>query len=58
MRLIMTAQTPFIRWAKRLTLLTLLAALALPMAGCGKKAPLDPPPGAEDSPFPRAYPTH
>ena len=46
------------RWAMRLTMLTLLAALALPMTGCGKKASLDPPPGSENSQYPRAYPTH
>lgn len=47
------------RWMKRLTLVTLLAAMALPMAGCGKKGPLDPPPGSsEDTPYPRSYPTY
>jgi len=55
----MTLPTLFIRWARSCAMLTLLAALALPMAGCGKKAPLDPPPGAnEDAPYPRPYPTH
>lgn len=52
----MPAQTLFIRWLTRLAALTLLAAVALPMAGCGKKAPLDPPPGSEDVPYPRPYP--
>jgi hypothetical protein len=56
MRTTMPAQTFLARWATRLTLLTLLAALALPVAGCGKKGPLDPPPGGEDSPYPRPYP--
>ena len=44
-------------WAMRLALVTILAALVLPIAGCGKKAPLDPPPGGENSTYPRAYPT-
>jgi predicted small lipoprotein YifL len=44
-------------WARRVTVVALLAALALPLAACGKKGPLDPPPGAEDSQFPRQYPT-
>ncbi len=56
MRTAMPAQTLFIRWLTRLAALTLLAAVALPMAGCGKKAPLDPPPGSEDVPYPRPYP--
>jgi predicted small lipoprotein YifL len=46
------------RWAKSFVLLTLLAAFALPLAACGKKGPLDPPPGSEDSQYPRSYPTH
>ena len=54
----MTDRHAFACWAKRFTLIALLAALALPMAGCGKKAPLDPPPGHEDSPYPRPYPNH
>ena len=54
----MTDSHRFACWAKRFTLIALLAALALPMAGCGKKAPLDPPPGHDDSPFPRPYPMH
>jgi hypothetical protein len=58
MRSIMTDRHAFACWAKRFTLIALLAALALPMAGCGKKAPLDPPPGHEDSPYPRPYPNH
>jgi predicted small lipoprotein YifL len=43
-------------WVRRITLLTLLATLALPLAACGKKGPLDPPPGAENNQFPRQYP--
>ncbi len=52
-----TAPNSFGSWVRRVTLLTLLAALALPLAACGKKGPLDAPPGAEDNPFPRQYPT-
>lgn len=47
------------RWMKRLALISLLAAIALPMVGCGKKGPLDPPPGSdENAPYPRPYPTY
>ena len=47
------------RWMKRLALVSLLAAVALPMAACGKKGPLDAPPGSsEDAPYPRPYPTY
>lgn len=48
------------RWARRFTLLALLGALALPLAACGKKGPLDPPPGTEESPhpYPRQYPSY
>jgi predicted small lipoprotein YifL len=52
------ASNSFGSWARRITLLTLLAVLALPLAACGKKSPPDAPPGAEDTPFPRPYPTH
>ena len=34
----------------------LALALAAPLAGCGKKASLDPPPGEKKSAFPRPYP--
>ena len=54
----MSEQSFLAGWAMRLAMVTLLAALVLPIAGCGKKAPLDPPPGGENSPYPRAYPTH
>ena len=54
----MVKQSFLTSWAMRLAVVSLLAALALPIAGCGKKAPLDPPPGGENSPYPRAYPTH
>jgi predicted small lipoprotein YifL len=40
----------------RLSFLLLAIALALPAAACGRKGDLKPPPGAEDSDFPRAYP--
>lgn len=39
----------------RLIALLLLVALAAPLAGCGKKGHLDPPPG-QKSDFPRQYP--
>ena len=42
---------PVTRYA---TLLALLAALALPVAGCGKKG--DPTPPAGETEFPRTYP--
>ena len=59
MRLTMTMPTPICRWTRCCALLMLLAALALPLAGCGKKGPLDPPPSSnEDAPYPRPYPTH
>lgn len=51
------ARWPFARWVRRVTVLALLGALVLPLASCGKKGPLDPPPGSEDSPYPRPYPT-
>ena len=54
----MTARIPLARWMKRFALVTLLAAVVLPMAGCGKKGPLEPPPGSEKSDFPRPYPTY
>jgi predicted small lipoprotein YifL len=52
-----TASYSFGSWARRITLLTLLATLALPLAACGKKSPPDAPPGSGDSQFPRQYPT-
>ena len=45
-------------WHRPVLLIALLAVLVVPMAGCGKKSPLDPPPGTEDtSTYPRQYPT-
>jgi predicted small lipoprotein YifL len=38
-----------------LALLLVLAALLLPLAACGKRAPPEPPPG-EVNQFPRTYP--
>jgi predicted small lipoprotein YifL len=39
-------------------LLALLVPLALSLTACGKKSPLDPPPGSEDtSTYPRPYPS-
>jgi hypothetical protein len=48
------------RWARRITVIALLGALALPLGACGKKGPLDPPPGTEESPnpYPRPYPSY
>lgn len=55
----MTMLTPICRWTRSCALLILLAAVVLPLAGCGKKSPLDLPPGGnEDAPYPRPYPTH
>jgi hypothetical protein len=31
--------------------------VALALAACGRKSDLRPPPGDEDSPYPRAYPS-
>ncbi len=46
------------RWMRHAVLVALLAALTVPMTGCGKKGPLDPPAGSEDtSTYPRQYPT-
>lgn len=52
-----TTQNSFGDWVRRITVVALFAALALPLAACGKKGPLDAPPGAEDNQFPRQYPT-
>ncbi len=52
-----TMQNSFGDWVRRITVVALFAALALPLAACGKKSPLDAPPGAEDNRFPRQYPT-
>lgn len=41
---------------KLLLLLAVALALAAPLAACGKKGPLKPPPG-EQTDFPRQYPT-
>lgn len=51
-----TVFAPSIRpGAPRLLLLVLLiAALSLPVAGCGRKGPPEPPPGSD---FPRTYPS-
>ena len=40
---------------RRLMVLVVAAALAVALAGCGKKAELDPPPGKETK-YPRSYP--
>lgn len=39
---------------KRVLVLLLVAMLAVPVAGCGKKGPPEPP---EDSEYPRSYPS-
>lgn len=41
------------RLGRRLALLLLCAALALPVAACGRKGQPEPPPGSD---FPRTYP--
>ncbi len=40
---------------RRLMVLVVAAALAVALAGCGKKSDLDPPPGKEIK-YPRSYP--
>lgn len=45
-----------LRLLRTLALLLLVAALAGPLAACGKKGPPIPPDG-EDSTYPRSYPT-
>ena len=40
---------------RRLMVLVVAAALAVALAGCGKKGALDPPPGKETE-YPRSYP--
>ena len=46
------------RWLHAVLLVALLAALTPSLTACGKKAPLDPPPGSEDtSTYPRPYPS-
>ena len=46
------------RWLRHALLLALVAAVTVPLAGCGKKSPLDAPAGTEDtSTYPRQYPT-
>ena len=42
--------------ARRLILLGVLAALALPIASCGKKNQPEPPPGSQNT-YPRVYPS-
>ena len=41
------------RVVRRLLLLMIMAGLALPVAGCGRKGQPEPPPGAD---YPRTYP--
>jgi len=44
---------------RKLILILLALALAAPVLGaCGRKGDLKPPPGAEDSDFPRPYPAN
>jgi predicted small lipoprotein YifL len=45
-------------WLRHALLLALIAAVSVPLTGCGKKSPLDPPAGTEDTTtYPRQYPT-
>jgi predicted small lipoprotein YifL len=41
---------------RRLILIAVLLALIAPLGACGRKGELRPPPGSEDSDFPRQYP--
>lgn len=41
---------------RRLILLGVLAALALPLVSCGKKNQPEPPPGSQNT-YPRVYPS-
>lgn len=40
---------------RKFILLAVVAALAAPLAACGRKGPPEPPPGADDK-YPRTYP--
>jgi predicted small lipoprotein YifL len=42
---------------RRIVLALLLLAMALPLADCGRKGDVRPPPGEEQSDFPRRYPS-
>jgi hypothetical protein len=45
-------------YAKRaLKAACLIAVLLLPLAACGKKGPLEPPPDAPKTQYPRVYPS-
>ena len=48
-------QPSALRLGRSLAILALFLALALQLAGCGKKGPPTPPPGASDT-YPRSYP--
>jgi hypothetical protein len=48
-------QPSALRPGRSLAILALFLALALPLAGCGKKGPPTPPPGVPDT-YPRSYP--
>jgi predicted small lipoprotein YifL len=41
---------------RKLILFALVAALAAPLAACGRKGPPEPPPGADVN-YPRGYPS-
>ncbi|HXQ53646.1 MAG TPA: hypothetical protein VN802_21315 [Stellaceae bacterium] len=41
---------------RTLIALALLALLVLPLAACGKKGALEPPPGSPPTVYPRTYP--
>ncbi|HEX7968385.1 MAG TPA: hypothetical protein VF502_09205 [Stellaceae bacterium] len=51
----MTGSLPCRRRRAGIVLALLLLAVALPLAGCGKKGPPSPPPD-EPNTFPRSYP--
>ena len=44
------------KMTRRIAALLIVAALAASIAACGRKGDLKPPPGNEDSSFPRSYP--
>jgi len=45
-----------VKTTRRIAALVIIVALTASIAACGRKGDLKPPPGDEDSPFPRSYP--
>lgn len=52
-----SAATRHERLVKPYALAVFVLALALTASACGRKGDVRPPPDAEDSPYPRAYPS-